>query len=64
MKTITKSKQFLVAIAALFSNTTAHKKQATPSNYDQGFRLGVGLNAGTQPKILINCIRWRCSFTT
>jgi hypothetical protein len=29
MKTITKSKQFLVAIAALFSNTTTAQKQAT-----------------------------------
>jgi hypothetical protein len=45
MKTTTKKTVLLVAIAALFSNTTTAETTA-PSNYDQGFRLGVGLNAG------------------
>ncbi|TDE06099.1 hypothetical protein [Flavobacterium hiemivividum] len=46
MKTTTKIKTLLVlAIATFFSNTTS--AQDTPAtNYDQGFRLGVGLNAG------------------
>ncbi len=46
MKTTTKIKTLLVlAMATFFSNTTS--AQDTPAtNYDQGFRLGVGLNAG------------------
>lgn len=47
MKTTTKIKTvLLVAIAALFSNTTSAQETPTATNYDQGFRLGVGLNAG------------------
>lgn len=45
MKTTTKIKTvLLVAVAAIFSNTAS--AQETETNYDQGFRLGVGLNAG------------------
>lgn len=47
MKTATKIKTvLLVAVAALFSNTTTAQETKTATNYDQGFRLGVGLNAG------------------
>ena len=47
MKTTTKIKTvLLVAVAALFSNTTSAQEAKTATNYDQGFRLGVGLNAG------------------
>jgi hypothetical protein len=46
MKTNKIKTVLLVAIAALFSNTTTAQETTAPSNYDQGFRLGVGLNAG------------------
>jgi hypothetical protein len=47
MKTTTKIKTvLLVAIAAIFSNTVVAQETKTEPNYDQGFRLGVGLNAG------------------
>jgi hypothetical protein len=47
MKTTTKIKTvLLVAIAAIFSNTTSAQETKTAPNYDQGFRLGVGVNAG------------------
>lgn len=46
MKTTTKIKTLLVvAITAFFSNTSSAQEKAA-TNYDQGFRLGVGLNAG------------------
>jgi hypothetical protein len=47
MKTTTKIKTvLLVAVAAIFSNTAVAQETKTEPNYDQGFRLGVGLNAG------------------
>lgn len=47
MKTTTKIKTvLLVAVAAIFSNTAVAQETKTETNYDQGFRLGVGLNAG------------------
>ncbi|MBE0390919.1 hypothetical protein HNQ02_002470 [Flavobacterium sp. 7E] len=46
MKTTTKIKTLLVlAISAFFSNTSSAQDTAA-SNYDQGFRLGVGANVG------------------
>jgi hypothetical protein len=36
----------LVAVAAIFSSTAVAQETKTEPNYDQGFRLGVGLNAG------------------
>lgn len=46
MKTTTKFKALLVvAISAFFSNTSSAQDTAA-TNYDQGFRLGVGVNAG------------------
>jgi hypothetical protein len=42
-----KIKSLLVfAIAILFANNTSAQETKTPANYDQGFRLGFGLNAG------------------
>ena len=37
---------FLVAVAMMFASTTQAQETNTAENYDQGFRLGVGLNAG------------------
>lgn len=46
MKTTTKIKTLLVlAISAFFSNVSSAQDTAA-SNYDQGFRLGVGANVG------------------
>ncbi|MGO4821546.1 MULTISPECIES: hypothetical protein [unclassified Flavobacterium] len=46
MKTTTKIKTLLVlAISAFFSNTSSAQDNPA-TNYDQGFRLGVGVNAG------------------
>jgi hypothetical protein len=46
MKTTTKIKSLLVlAMATFFSNTTSAQDNPA-TNYDQGFRLGVGVNAG------------------
>ncbi|UQD57631.1 hypothetical protein [Flavobacterium sp. K5-23] len=47
MKTTTKIKTLLVlAISTFFANTSSAQDNTTAKNYDQGFRLGVGLNAG------------------
>jgi hypothetical protein len=46
MKTTTKIKTLLVlAISAFFSNVSSAQDTAA-SNYDQGFRLGIGANVG------------------
>ena len=37
---------FLVAVAVLFAGNAQAQDTNTAENYDQGFRLGVGLNAG------------------
>jgi len=38
---------FVFAVAMMFANNAqAQETPTTPTNYDQGFRLGVGLNAG------------------
>jgi hypothetical protein len=36
----------LVAVAAIFFKHRSSTRNKTEPNYDQGFRLGVGLNAG------------------
>jgi len=42
-----KIKSLLVfAIAIFFANNVSAQETKTPENYDQGFRLGFGLNAG------------------
>ena len=48
MKMTGKIKMFFVfAVAMMFANNAqAQETTTTPTNYDQGFRLGVGLNAG------------------
>lgn len=47
MKTTEKFKLVLVfAIAILFGSNAQAQEATTTTNYDQGFRLGVGLNAG------------------
>lgn len=47
MKTTEKFKFVLVfAIAILFGSNAQAQEATTTTNYDQGFRLGVGLNAG------------------
>ncbi len=37
---------FLFAITIMFASNSNAQQTETPKNYDQGFRLGVGLNAG------------------
>ena len=47
MKTTEKIKiAFIFAITTMFASNTHAQDAATTTNYDQGFRLGVGLNAG------------------
>lgn len=47
MKTTTKIKTLLVlAISSFVTNTSTAQDNTSSTNYDQGFRLGVGLNAG------------------
>lgn len=47
MKTTEKIKFVLVlAIAIMFANHSNAQETQTAKNYDQGFRLGIGLNAG------------------
>lgn len=47
MKTTTKIKTvLLVAVSSIFSTTTNAQETKIVPKYDQGFRLGVGLNAG------------------
>lgn len=47
MKTTEKIKIVLVfAISILFASNTNAQETASAKNYDQGFRLGMGLNAG------------------
>lgn len=47
MKTTEKIKIVLVfAISTMFANNTHAQEAKTTENYDQGFRLGIGLNAG------------------
>ena len=47
MKTTGKIKMlFVFAVAMMFANNVQAQETTTATNYDQGFRLGVGLNAG------------------
>jgi len=47
MKTTAKIKMaFLFAIALLFVNNTQAQQTNEIKNYDQGFKMGIGLNAG------------------
>ncbi|WP_281337205.1 hypothetical protein [Flavobacterium eburneipallidum] len=47
MKTTAKIKiAFVLAISALLGNTTQAQETTTATNYDQGFRLGIGLTGG------------------
>jgi hypothetical protein len=47
MKTTEKIKFVLVlAISIMFANNSNAQETQTAKNYDQGFRLGIGLNAG------------------
>jgi hypothetical protein len=47
MKTTEKIKFVLVlAISIIFANNSNAQETQTAKNYDQGFRLGIGLNAG------------------
>ncbi|MFV8352699.1 hypothetical protein [Flavobacterium sp. XS2P14] len=47
MKTTGKIKMlFVFAVAMMFANNAQAQETTTATNYDQGFRLGVGLNGG------------------
>lgn len=47
MKTTGKIKMaMLFAIAILFANNTQAQDATTTKNYDQGFKMGIGINAG------------------
>ena len=47
MKTIQKIKFVLVfAISMMFASNTQAQDATTTKNYDQGFKMGIGLNAG------------------
>lgn len=47
MKTTEKIKFVLVlAISIMFANNSSAQETQAATNYDQGFRLGIGLNAG------------------
>ena len=48
MKITTTIKMLFVLAITLFSaNTTVGQETTTTENYDQGFKLGIGINAGT-----------------
>jgi hypothetical protein len=46
MKTTTKIKTLLLLATAAFYSNTVSAQDTPATNYDQGFRLGIGLNAG------------------
>ncbi len=46
MKTTAKFKILLILAMALFLGSNVNSQENTATNYDQGFRLGIGLNAG------------------
>jgi hypothetical protein len=46
MKTTTKIKTLLLLATAAFYSNTVSAQENPATNYDQGFRLGIGLNAG------------------
>jgi hypothetical protein len=48
---------FLVA-AMMFASTTQAQETNTAENYDQGFRLGVGLNAGYCKQMIHTNFPW------